>query len=435
MILEVSELNEQAKAILEINFAEVSVKGEISRLIKHSSGHWYFALKDARSVINCAMFRGANASVKFNPTDGQKVVLSGKVSLYSPSGAYQFIASKMALEGVGDLDALFKALYQKLENEGLFDKNIKKALPNYPQKVAIITSSTSAAWADIQNRIAMSGYFLTKFYLFNSLMQGENAAQSAINALRYADDMGFDAIIIARGGGSKEDLWCFNDEGLAREIYKAKTPIISAIGHEIDYSICDFVADHRSITPTASIDDLLPNRDELEQGLDYYQLEIEKAIKNKIVNLQNLIHTKALEYKANSVYQMLNENEKNLQIAMDKIKFAMKSKFLSKQDDFKTLRQNFINNQPLDKIKNLENLLDMKLINFQSAIKTKLQNLEHLIELKKTNFDNKKEFFEISKNLVSVEQNGKRVDLSSLKVGDEIIISSQNAQKTAQIKD
>ena len=268
MILDVSELNEKARAVLETNFSEISVRGEISRITKHASGHWYFTLKDERAAIGCAMFRGANSHVKFSPKDGQKVILTGKISIYAPSGSYQLNATKMELEGAGDLDAKFRALLEKLRAMGLFDESHKKPLPRFPRRVALITSASSAAFADLKNRIISSGYFLAKFSLFDSLMQGEMAASSVINSLGKADKMGFDAIIIARGGGSKEDLWCFNDERLAHAIFATQTPVISAIGHEIDFSISDYVADHRSITPTAAIDDLLPRRDELEQHLD-----------------------------------------------------------------------------------------------------------------------------------------------------------------------
>jgi len=388
MIFEVSELNEQSKALLETHFSDISVQGEISQLTRHNSGHWYFTIKDAKASISCAMFRGANSRVIFAPQIGHKVILSGKVSLYTANGSYQFIANSMKLAGDGDLEAKFNALKEKLANEGLFDPNRKKKIPKFPQNIAIITSQTSAAWADIKNRIAQSGYFLCKFTIFNSLVQGELAAQNLIENLKKADKMGFDAIIIARGGGSKEDLWCFNDEMLARAIAAAQTPIISGVGHEIDYTICDFVADHRSITPTATIDDLLPAADELRQGLDGTFMIFKELIELKFRAMSEILTRKSLEIRSLSVEHKLNLQEQNL--------------------------------------KNL----DAKL---KSSINSLIANFTHNLDKKALELNLKNEFFKMSKNLVSVQKDGKKISLASLQSGDIITLSSQDDERNAQI--
>ena len=270
----VSDLNESAKALLESHFSVVEVEGEISRLTKHSSGHWYFTLKDEKSAISVAMYKFANQNIKFEVKDGMKVTLIGKLSIYSPNGSYQFIASRIIPIGVGELELAFNQLKERLALAGLFDKMHKKPLPKYPNKIGIITSASSAAFADMC-KVISDRYVLPKFYLFNSLVQGNSAPANLIKMLKLADSMELDVIVIARGGGSKEDLWCFNDEGLAYAIYEAKTPIISAVGHEIDYSISDFVADHRSLTPTAAMVDLLPDSNELYQRLDIFQNTLE----------------------------------------------------------------------------------------------------------------------------------------------------------------
>lgn len=410
MILDVSELNEKARAVLETNFSEISVRGEISRITKHASGHWYFTLKDERAAISCAMFRGANSHVKFSPKDGQKVILTGKISIYAPSGSYQLNATKMELEGAGDLDAKFRALLEKLRAMGLFDASHKKPLPRFPRRVALITSASSAAFADLKNRIISSGYFLAKFSLFDSLMQGEMAASSVINSLEKADKMGFDAIIIARGGGSKEDLWCFNDERLAHAIFAAQTPVISAIGHEIDFSISDYVADHRSITPTAAIDDLLPRRDDLEQHLDILAQNFSTILERKFRAINEILERKKLQLKAHSIEQ----------------KIEAKLTFLSH------LKQNF-SDQISTKLAKFDYIFPQARLKFNDALWVKFRNFEHILELKKANFDAKRQFLNTTRGLISIQKDGKRINLSQLSPGDTINLTSHDTQRWAQI--
>jgi hypothetical protein len=410
MILDVSELNEKARAVLETNFSEISVRGEISRITKHASGHWYFTLKDERAAISCAMFRGANSHVKFSPKDGQKVILTGKISIYAPSGSYQLNATKMELEGAGDLDAKFRALLEKLRAMGLFDESHKKPLPRFPRRVALITSASSAAFADLKNRIISSGYFLAKFSLFDSLMQGEMAASSVINSLEKADKMGFDAIIIARGGGSKEDLWCFNDEHLAHAIFAAQTPVISAIGHEIDFSISDYVADHRSITPTAAIDDLLPRRDDLEQHLDILAQNFNTILERKFRAINEILERKKLQLKAHSIEQ----------------KIEAKLTLLSH------LKQNF-SDQISTKLAKFDYIFPQARLKLNDALWVKFRNFEHILELKKANFDAKREFLNTTRGLISIQKDGKRINLSQLSPGDTINLTSHDTQRWAQI--
>lgn len=410
MILDVSELNEKARAVLETNFSEISVRGEISRITKHASGHWYFTLKDERASISCAMFRGANSHVKFSPKDGQKVILTGKISIYAPSGSYQLNATKMELEGAGDLDAKFRALLEKLRAMGLFDESHKKPLPRFPRRVALITSASSAAFADLKNRIISSGYFLAKFSLFDSLMQGEMAASSVINSLEKADKMGFDAIIIARGGGSKEDLWCFNDEHLAHAIFVAQTPVISAIGHEIDFSISDYVADHRSITPTAAIDDLLPRRDDLEQHLDILAQNFSTILERKFRAINEILERKKLQLKAHSIEQ----------------KIEAKLTLLSH------LKQNF-SDQISTKLAKFDYIFPQARLKLNDALWVKFRNFEHILELKKANFDAKREFLNTTRGLISIQKDGKRINLSQLSPGDTINLTSHDTQRWAQI--
>lgn len=384
----VSQLNEQAKTLLEATFCDIEVSGEISSFThQRASGHWYFVIKDEKASISAAMFKFANQKIKFTPEVGMKVILGGKVSIYPASGNYQFIASTMRHEGAGDLEIAFNQLKSKLEKEGLFETSRKKPLPNFPRKIALLTSLTSAAYQDML-RVARERYELCKIDSYGVFVQGENTAPSIINALKIADKKGYDAIVIARGGGSKEDLWHFNDEFLARAIFAANTPIISAVGHEIDYSISDFVADERSLTPTAAMVDLLPDKNTLYQDIDLKMALIKEKLEFKLRALDENLRYLNLKLKTKSVGEKL----KNLDMNLSNLNFKMST----------------IMNQ-------------------------KFTNLDHFLSLKGEILNQKAKFFELTKDMVSLNLGGKRVVLEELKSGDEITLSSQTTQKTAKI--
>ncbi|GKH61242.1 exodeoxyribonuclease 7 large subunit [Campylobacter ureolyticus] len=387
MIISVSELNEQAKTLLELNLSNLNVKGEISRITKHSSGHWYFTLKDKDASVSCAMFRFNNQLVKFDPKDGDEVILEASASIYKESGRYQLIVKSMKESGTGDLEKAFLELKEKLLKEGLFSQDHKKPLPKFPSKIAVITSIGSAAYEDII-KTAKARFDLCKLYFYNSLVQGNLAANDIIKALKKADLVGYDAIVLARGGGSKEDLWCFNDEGLARAIFEAKTPIISAVGHEIDFSISDFVADHRSITPTASMIDLLPDKNELMQKIDNLETNFKKAIKERFLNAKNKVLNLELSFK----------------------KIALNSK----------IEMSFTN------LKDIEHKLNF-------AIQGKISKFESDLAIKKALLEEKNHFFSITKNLIQVQKDGKNISLNDLENGDIITLYSQTTSKKATI--
>ena len=267
----VSELNRQIQQLLEASLPWILVEGELSNLAKPSSGHWYFSLKDDRAQIRCAMFKGKNMAVKFKPKDGDLVRLRARVTFYGARGDCQLMVESMEAAGEGALQAAFERLKNQLQAEGLFDPTHKKTLPTRPERVAIITSAKGAAVRDMV--IAFKRRFpLTELTILPTLVQGEGAATNIRQQLERADVSGhFDAIIVGRGGGSLEDLWSFNDEALARAIYQAKTPIVSAVGHEVDFTIADFVADVRAATPTAAAELLSPDVRNLEQQIAHFE--------------------------------------------------------------------------------------------------------------------------------------------------------------------
>ena len=270
-ILSVSQLNYYIKSLLENDprLQFVMLSGEISNLTDHyRSGHIYLSLKDERSIIRAVMFAGNAKRLKFRPQDGMKVLCRGRISLYEPSGQYQLYIEDMQPDGVGALALAFEQLKQRLEAQGLFDPSRKKPLPRFPKTIGVITSPTGAAIQDIRN-ILYRRYPCVNMLFYPVTVQGDGAPPQLINALRQMDRSGLcDVIIIGRGGGSAEDLWAFNDEGLAREIYGCQTPVISAVGHEVDFTISDFVADMRAPTPSAAAELAVPDREEL---MAYYR--------------------------------------------------------------------------------------------------------------------------------------------------------------------
>ena len=266
--LSVTALNEYIDALMQADpiLEHVHVRGEISNFKRHASGHLYFSLKDDGGVLRCVMFRSSANKLAFVPADGSRVIVRGNVGVYSPTGQYQIYVQGMEQDGIGDLYRAFELLKKKLDAEGLFAQERKRILPKYPKTIGVVTSPTGAAIQDMLN-ILSRRYPLAQIILYPSLVQGADAPATLCKGIRYFNQMKPDLIIIGRGGGSIEDLWCFNDEQLAREIAASSVPVISAVGHEIDYTICDFVADLRAPTPSAAAELAVPNMQELIDAL------------------------------------------------------------------------------------------------------------------------------------------------------------------------
>lgn len=263
-VYSVAQLNNYVKTLMEQDFSLqcVAVEGEISNFKAHSSGHWYLTLKDDTSSIKAVMFRGQNERMKYKfvPENGMKVLAVGRVSVYERDGTYQLYINDMMPEGSGALSVAFEQLREKLEKEGLFREDHKKPLPKFPRTVGVVTAETGAAFQDIC-KVLKRRWPSAKVILSPSLVQGADAPASIVSALNKLDESGAaDVIIVGRGGGSAEDLWCFNDEGLARAIYACNTPVISGVGHEPDVTIADYVADRRAPTPSAAAEIAVPDR-------------------------------------------------------------------------------------------------------------------------------------------------------------------------------
>ncbi len=285
----VSQLNRYIKLKMEhdTKLVDVYVSGEISNFVNHKSGHFYFSLKDESAAVKAVMFSQFSSKVKFLPENGQKVILRGQVSVFERDGIYQIYVKEIIPDGIGALALAFEQLKEKLSKEGLFDESHKKKLPRFPSKIGIITSPTGAALQDMLN-VFSRRFPACELFVCPALVQGEGAAKSLVSAIRYLNDKHpVDVILLGRGGGSAEDLWCFNDSDLAYAIYDSEIPIISCVGHETDFTISDFVADLRAPTPSAAAELAVPDENTVRFRISELMSGAENAVLGKIKYLSN----------------------------------------------------------------------------------------------------------------------------------------------------
>ena len=330
----VSEITSQIKETLESEFEDIKVVGEISNFKAHYSGHWYFTLKDSNAQISCTMWKGINNYVFFKPQDGMKVIVSGKITVYPPRGNYQIDVKSMKIAGEGELQAAFEKLKRKLADEGLFDNSIKKPIPQFPSKIGIVTATDGAALKDMIS-VAKRRYPLVNLIVASAKVQGQGSAEDISNKIALLNKLkDLDLIIIGRGGGSLEDLWAFNEEVTARAIYNSKIPIISGVGHEVDFTIADFVADLRAPTPTAAMELATPNQDEIFDFLRNFNYSlskrIEEIIEDKTTEVEKIIETygfRIVKDKIKNRYQFLDSTSYKLQNGINKVLLKNKNKY------------------------------------------------------------------------------------------------------------
>ena len=394
--LSVSQLNEQIKVQLETTFSYIYVEGEISNLTYHNSGHIYFSIKDDKSTISCVMFRGNAQYLKFRLEVGAKVVISGNLTVYTPRGNYQLLAQKIEPSGVGALALAYEQLKTKLQIKGYFDKNIKKKLPQFPKNIYVITSNTGAAIEDMK-KILFNRYPLAKMILLPTLVQGDGSKEDIVKNIQKADKVSIEnfkfnsenLIILGRGGGSIEDLWAFNEECVADEIFNCQTIIVSAVGHESDFVISDLVADIRASTPSNAIEISTPDINDLRQFTDTLYDDFNQQLKTIIFQKeQNLKHF----LSSFSQHSLKNKFELTL------------STISHLKEQFKSVTiQKIYNNQQL------------------------LNNVKNNYELNHPNKKNKKGYVQISKD-------DKLISLENLSLNDIILLQDVKYQVNCEIK-
>ena len=391
----------------DVNLNEVFLKGEISNFKAHSRGHFYFTLKDENSRINAIMFASNTKKIKFVPTDGMKVLITGKISVFEANGGYQIYVSDMLEDGIGNLYIAFEQLKKKLESEGLFDANKKKLIPKIPRRIGVVTAPTGAAIKDIISTIKRR-WPLTEVLLFPSLVQGEEAAEDIVRQIKRSENYGLDTLIVGRGGGSIEDLWPFNEEIVARAIYKCKTPVISAVGHEIDFTIADFVADLRAPTPTGAAEMAVPQYGDVVNHLNQLKIRLNVAINNKIENYQqrlNSIKNRNIFRNPIVIYQA---KEMIFDSLIERLKYSTVNLFNTKEKELLKIKNSYI-------FKNPYQLLDKKANKYLQLV-SKLEALSPLLTLKRGYTITKKE----GKVISSVKE-VKKSDLLEIELSDGIV--------------
>ncbi len=367
--LKVSEINNYIKMILDGDpfLGKVFISGEISNFKNHTRGHLYFSLKDEGGRINAVMFASAAKNLTFVPEDGMNVLVEGRISAYPATGSYQIYVDKMEMDGIGKLFIEYEKLKKKLEQEGLFAPEHKKKIPKYPNRIGVVTASTGAAVRDIISTIKRR-YPICEVILFPSLVQGDGAKDNIVKQIKIADTYNLDTLIVGRGGGSIEDLWAFNEECVARAIFECNTPIISAVGHEIDFTIADFVADLRAPTPTGAAEMAVPTIMDVNALIENYTIRLNKFIKNlvneKFITLERFKRSYILKNPM-SIYEIKEQKVDNL---IDRAKNNVLNIIYNKEKKAKEILTSSVLQNPKQLIEKRENKLllminSLKLLN------------------------------------------------------------------------
>lgn len=395
-VLTVTALNGYIKKIVDSDFIlnNTNVKGELSNVKIHTSGHIYFSLKDPFGKINCVMFKSQASKLKITPKDGMNVIIKGKVSVYERDGAYQVYCDSMESDGEGQLYVAFQNLKEKLEKQGMFDEARKKNIPYFPTRIGIITSQTGAAIKDIIN-VATRRNRKVDMLIYPALVQGVNASEDIIDGIKHFNSLkNVDLIIIARGGGSIEELWAFNEENLAYAIYNSKIPIITGIGHETDFTIADFVSDHRAPTPSAAAEIAVKSLEGLNNEIKALREILLKSAEFKLIreyNKVNLLNktlkiNNPLNYIVNQYNHIDNLKENlsykfNMKLSLEKHKLSKLNALLHAHNPLNVLNKGYAvlkNNedQIISGINNLKNLKQVKITLKDGSAEFKLSNVE-----------------------------------------------------------
>lgn len=435
--ISITEINRIIKNTIELNpvLKSVYIKGEISNLKFHGRGHLYFSLKDENSKINAVMFNYKNSGIDFVPKDGDSVLVHGRVSVYEASGSYQIYVDSLELDGLGNLYVLFEKLKKKLSEEGLFNPEHKQRIKRVPRKIGVITAPTGAAVRDIISTIN-NRFPMTEIYLFPTLVQGESAASNIVSMIELAntfDDI--DTIILGRGGGSIEDLWAFNEEIVARAIYNSRIPIISGVGHEIDFTISDFVADKRAPTPTGAAIMAVPDIVEVKRYFSNAKDRINTSISNKLDSYSELLKKYKSNYIINNPIRLYEMKEQKLDILYEKLNTNIKIKLDNSKHRLEKIKSNYILNNPKvlyekekDKLSNINTTLNKEILNILNNNKNRIDTIKVKLDL--LNPDNI-----LDKGYSIIYKDNKIIkDINSIGVNDSINIMVKNGNIDAIVK-
>lgn len=376
-IYTVSQLNKETHIFLEETFGTIWIMGEISNLTRPSSGHLYFSLKDNKAQIRCAFFRNSRRRLQFTPQDGQHVIIRAVVSLYEPRGDYQLIVSQMEIAGSGALQIAFEKLKNKLAAEGLFDEQHKKIIPFLPKRIGIVTSPTGAAIHDILT-VLKRRFSSIPIIIYPSLVQGEQAAKQIAHAIKLANNRNeCDVLLLARGGGSLEDLWPFNEEIVARAIYASQIPIVTGIGHEVDFTIADFVADQRAATPSAAAEQVSPTKSTLNQQINQLCRHLTYQIQSRLKQID--VHLNHLCKRLRHPGQRLREQMQHLDRIEQNLLMLLKHQLSTKNSTTRSLFLKLISVNPKNQIGRHHSYLTNRLQQLEFVIQQKISYYEQRI--------------------------------------------------------
>ncbi len=433
----------------------VLVQGEISNFINHRSGHWYFTLKDAQASIHCVMFASSNSKVQFTPANGSKVILQADVTVYEASGQMQLLVTGMQKEGIGELFLKYEALKKKLSEEGIFSEEHKKPICRYPMKICLITGKNTAARSDVLSTLARR-WPVCEIKEIPVLVQGETSAEQICNALIEADKMNADTILLVRGGGSIEDLWSFNDERMAHIIYDMKTPLITGIGHEVDFTLADFAADLRGPTPTGAAELASPVLKDVEDTIQQLENRMNTFVRNDLKASQKNLLTLANSTVFMQPQRLYAERQMKLSMLSDSLNHSLeKTKNIRK--DYQNLSQQFFENMQFfqnkakkktDELQNRMTVAAMKDIHAQklhlsensamllSQMQKLINNQESALQKNMNLLDAYSPLKVLSRGYSVVEYKGKVItDADKLQIDDEIEIRMNSAKLKAAVRE
>ena len=375
-ILTVSRLTALLRGVLEENFEQVWVQGEVSNLSFPSSGHLYFTLKDAGAQLRCVMFKGSAKNLKFRPGDGIALIARGRISVYDQRGEYQLICEYLEPAGVGALQLAFMQLKERLSQEGLFDNSHKRPLPTFPRRVGVITSATGAAIHDILN-VLKRRFASVEILLYPVRVQGEG---SALEIARAIDDMNHldlaDVLIVGRGGGSLEDLWAFNEELVARAVYRSKLPVISAVGHETDWTICDFAADLRAPTPSAAAELVIASSIELRGRMEALDHRLRLAIETRLAGMESRID--ALRRSLHDPGTMLGHLAQRVDDLAGRLELALRNNTSRRRGQFDGLLAGLMHTNPARTVESLRQRLNLLSVQSERLMTGKVEGIKHV---------------------------------------------------------
>lgn len=435
--LKITELNNYIKTMFDENsfLRKIYLKGEISNFKNHTRGHLYFTLKDDTSRISAVMFYNNALSLSFKPEDGMNVLVEGRISCYPAQGTYQIYVEKMEMDGLGNLYIEYEKLKKKLAQEGLFDQKYKKPIPKFPTKIGIITASTGAAIRDILSTIKRR-YPICETILFPSLVQGAQAAPDIVKQIKKANEYDLDVIICGRGGGSIEDLWAFNEEIVARAIFESRIPIISAVGHEVDFTIADFVADLRAPTPTGAAEMAVPTKLDIINLIEEKKIRlntcVQNEIKNRTLKIKNLEDSFVLknpmslyeikEQKLDTLFESLN---KNISLKLNDIK-----------NKLNVIENSYILRNPLTIYDPIKNELSNYTLKLNTMIKQILDTKTHKYEMTTNTLKlvNPLNILDKGYSLVTINENVIKTS-DEVNVNDELKIKLSKGELIAVVKE